>query len=116
MKRQGLTEAMRRALSNLDGNRAVMERLCELGLIAWNNEGAGQDGWHYTPRGQAALAAPRMTAAELETLSDTMHASPRALERLRKRGWWDDGITPAGTTALNNIRAASGSPDWKEAK
>ena len=124
----GLTEAMRRALSNLDGNRAVMERLCELGLIREVFPGD----YRITPRGQAALAAPRVTVAELamlerlESWSGIVHGRDiTTAANLHMRGlacaFKSGGFikvrkTDAGTTALNNIRAASGPPEWKEAK
>ena len=114
MSTVGLTKAMREALERVHQNAAditpaMRVKLCERGLVYF----AGLCTL-LTSRAHAAPAAPRMTQAELEALSDTMHASPRALERLRRRGWWDGGITPAGRTALNNVRAAMGSPDYKE--
>lgn len=128
MSTVGLTKAQDRALRYLDGNRRMMEHLFDAGLIAWNNTGGGQDGWYHTPRGHAALAAPRMTHGQFQWLCflEAVHcARPRGSDRatdknMRSAGFVevrDDGfsvLTPAGRTALNNVRAAMGSPDWKE--
>jgi hypothetical protein len=81
-----------------------------------------------TPRGQAALAAPRMTAAELQMMewADAGKRIPtalmliRAYESLWSKGWLEPDeaaggkLTPAGLTALNNMRAAMGSAEYKE--
>jgi hypothetical protein len=121
MKRPGLTEAMRRALERGEYSRAALQAAIDAGFI---NEDPSAE-W-LTPRGQAALAAPRVTAAELAVLTyleEGIGTSPRysAWLSCERNGWidfnngyecWD--FTPAGTTALNNIRAASGSPDWRE--
>jgi len=130
MKRPGLTEAMRRKLLLVAQGQNILQRdwnaLCEQGFAAM------QCGFRMlTPRGFAALAAPRVTAAELamlerlESWEGTIHGRDVTIAKsLRKKGlalcgFGSSGyrrakITPAGTTALNNIRAASGSLDYKE--
>jgi len=115
MKRPGLTEAMRRALVSGSHSPAMQEKLRALGLVA------PQRGFlQITPRGQAALAAPRVTAAELAMLEriergGTPDRIDRVVYALMDKGWMVAGkLSDTGTTALNNVRAASGSPEWKE--
>jgi len=121
MKRPGLTEAMEYWLRMVARGRAsnvsqkVINKLIEAGLIDRDE--------NITPRGQAALAAPRVTAAEYEGLCEAEKGWTPTPARMRNRlhslGWvvglgiYASHLTPAGTTALNNIRAASGSPEWK---
>lgn len=123
-KKPGLTEAMERDLRLVaQGNsESVREhgigRLFDAGLVDFDE--------NITPRGQAALAAPRVTAAELEYMDVTMNEgtpSPNTAmaKRIIAKGWaqYTPGLwvqfTSAGRTA-NNVRAASGSAEWKEAK
>jgi hypothetical protein len=127
---------MRRKLLLVAQGQNILQRdwdaVCEQGFAAM------QCGFRMlTPRGFAALAAPRVTAAEFWLLKTLEHrgqfilntTSPqqmaarwRTFDRLCERGWVEANLTPgnigvdltpAGTTALNNIRAASGSPEWK---
>jgi hypothetical protein len=80
--------------------------------------------YELTPRGQAALAAPRMTAAELAMLerldapllSESIGGRDwKVIDGLVERGWVAGMyLTPAGLTALNNMRAAMGSAEYKE--
>lgn len=132
-KPPGLTEAMRRVLEDMRRgvtapgmSRAMHQRLSAAALIApaslqIHMETGAKD--VLTPRGQAALAAPRVTALELESLCAVERSGIRqglGDRRLDRESWitrdyvgapWK--LTPAGTAALNNVRAASGSPEWK---
>lgn len=144
MKRPGLTPAMRRALENardhgdtafdLRGRSAYGGHVKV--LMALRNRDLLDPKGDPSPRGHAAIAAPRVTAAELAMLEflaavkvayvrggDVVMA--RKLSRIRRDGTYFVSfdcatrrafLTPAGTTALNNVRAASGSADWREAK
>lgn len=129
MSTVGLTKAMRRALERLwyDAANAtphMRKTLCDLGLIRiWPGDVLDT----ITPRGHAALAAPRMTQAEYSALSWIENNGPTKLEyvlnwRLEERGFLSVSlfdcrptffITPAGRTALNNARAAMPG-EWKE--
>jgi hypothetical protein len=110
---------MRRGLRDpKDANGATLQRLFDLGLIDEPNRHASR-----TPRGQAALAAPRVTALELESLCAVERSGIRwggKDGRLDVDGWITRDyvgaprkLTDAGNTDLNNNRAASGSPEWK---
>lgn len=76
-----------------------------------------------TPRGQAALAAPvSITPMQLQVLEwleadyEILTTHINSFTACCRKGWVnEDGsdLSDAGTTALNNIRAASGSPEWK---
>jgi len=131
MSTVGLTKAMRGALECVrdfgclpDKADRCGKRLIDAHLATPINPGE----WIILPRGHAALAAPRMTQAELETLEnceDDLYVTIRmpsghewrTLGHLRDAGFVSPlgfSITPAGRTALNNVRAAMGSPDWKE--
>lgn len=117
---------MRRALSNLDDvSEPRVLKLCEQGFAERRDNPWIGYFYRLTPRGQAALEAPRVTAAEYiclltaEKLEGTRSVSVRwispADQRVQELGWVTFGrLTKAGTTALNNVRAASGSADWKE--
>ena len=117
----GLTAAMRKMLEELAspelyiGRGADLKRLVDAGFAR-----KAIDHMHFiTPRGQAALAAPRMTAAELSLL-ERIEKDPNATldlgySALHCKGWVEFGaLTPAGLTALNNMRAAMGSAEWRE--
>lgn len=130
MSTVGLTKAQDRALRDFyHASPNMLTTLHDLGLI--NSPTPHTD---YTPRGHAALAAPRMTQAELallELMERSSHAfgwivigstKRRTAQRLRKSGLaefdcadcWNGRLNAAGRTALNNVRAAMGSPDWKD--
>lgn len=133
MSTVGLTKAIERALDYAKRGRydlikrPTWVRLREAELV-------DRDG-KLTPRGHAALAAPRMTQAEYDAIChmDKYRAfsrdepvpyssrQVRLVKRLEERGFVGNGteydfswLTPVGRTALNNVRAAMGSPDWKE--
>jgi len=127
MSTVGLTKAMRDGLELASRGyidlikRPTWVRLREAELVDLDGK--------LTPRGHAAWVAPRMTQAELTMLeraeadgamyydtSRPLTAQCLVLRNARKNGWLDCGrsLTPAGRTALNNVRAAMGSPDWKE--
>lgn len=87
--------------------------------------------WTLTPRGHAALAAPKMTQAEYELLEwaefgllNRVLFGARARVRhglidklwIRCGGGLPDELTPSGLKALNNVRAAIASADYKESK
>lgn len=124
MSTVGLTKARREALERVHQNAAditpaMRVKLCERGLVYF----AGLCTL-LTSRGHAARAAPRMTQAELAYLIEIDRTGERRgangalidkkgyAERDYVGGPWR--LTPAGRTALNNVRAAMGSPDWKE--
>ncbi|MBA8886101.1 hypothetical protein FHW12_000292 [Dokdonella fugitiva] len=133
MSTVGLTKAEMSGLQYIRGDHECMPtaatfgRLHDRGLCT---PGGGQ----LTPRGHAALAAPRMTQAEYKVLELCIDkhvdlilqraGSLKSWKALRDAGYIGyevDGdylqivcIFPAGRTALNNVRAAMGSPDWKE--
>ena len=126
MSTVGLTKAMREALERVHQNAAditpaMRVKLCERGLVYF----AGLCTL-LTSRGHAALAAPRMTQAEFHymdvVMNETAPSPDTAMaKRIIAKGWgqcspraWWVQFTPAGRTALNNVRAAMGSPDWKE--
>lgn len=133
MSTVGLTKAQREWIETL---RA---RAIERGWVAVDPNDKGRR--FITPRGHAALAAPRMTQAEYDAMRgiEERHKcssyrykhqiSSVVFNRMERAGWitkepnidgWVE-LTPAGRTALNNVRAAMpgewrqvGSPDWKE--
>ena len=125
MSTVGLTKAMLRDLEYYrDGkgecaSYGLFDRLCDMGLV-------DRSEWILTPRGHAALAAPRMTQGEDDVLAalavgNVLWATHRSavLTRCERRGWVHDatvslpmGLTPAGRTALNNVRAAMPGP-WE---
>jgi hypothetical protein len=125
----GLTPAMRKAL--VDGFRSHASRRDALakGFVRLWTIG-GLMSFSITQRGHAALAAPKMTQAEFEMLTNVENGKPvfegnmkgtRTFERLLNREFLDFQlsspliiVSPAGRTALNNIRAAIGSPDYEE--
>lgn len=134
MSTVGLTKAMREALERVHQNAAditpaMRVKLCERGLVYF----AGLCTL-LTSRGHAARAAPRMTQNEYEVLAildafdgraKILHGPDATSARsLYRRGFCTYGfgssgkraaaITPTGRTALNNVRAAMGSPDWFE--
>ncbi len=126
MSTVGLTKAMREALEKWPCRSAAMRwRLHDAGLVDLFGTR-----WGITPRGHAALAAPRMTQAEYDMLENAEQSNCRGpfkaahsavrwrlVDRLWLRcvgGAYSDTLTPAGRTALNNVRAAMGSPDCKE--
>jgi hypothetical protein len=126
MSTVGLTEDQRTTLALISGHgEAVVVHPRVYAALARKGLVVGRD---VTPRGHAALAAPRMTQAELETLENceadlyvTIRMPSghewRTLGRFRNAGLVSPlgfSLTPAGRTALNNVRAAMGSPDWKE--
>lgn len=131
MSTVGLTKAMRRAL---EAAKCVCplgrmyDALIRRGLITSNRTAEFGFTHEITPRGHAALAAPRMTQAELETLENCeadLYVTLRmpsghewlTLGRLRDAGFVSPlgfSLTPAGRTALNNVRAAMGSPEYKD--
>jgi len=122
-----LTKAETSGLQYIRGDHECMPtaatfgRLHDRGLCT---PGGGQ----LTPRGHAALAAPRMTKAELALLTrigdgsmSVRRGERRVALRLNRRrlalyDLFDETIqiVDAGRIALNNVRAAMGSPDWKE--
>lgn len=126
----GLTAAMRRGLEfPSDATRSTRIHLCSLGLIREVFPGD----FRRTPRGHSALAAPRMTAAELNLLERVAAiremyvyggdvTTARKLWRIRSDGSYfvsfdcvtrQTFITHAGRKALNDIRAAMGDERWK---
>jgi len=131
MKRPGLTEAMRRTIEcPRHAANGIRSKAIAAGFITMerdDDDPSNYVGYPITPRGQAALAAPRVTAAEYELLARIRQglrhlqgAEYRTFKSMREKGWVctgrlsaDPELTDAGTTALNNVRAASGSPEWK---
>jgi hypothetical protein len=120
----GLTAAMERGLIDRStANCTTLQRLYDRGLISDLSRMS-----EVTPRGQAALAAPRMTAAELRIMEwagaekriPTGLMLTRAYRSLWNRFWLEPDeatggkLTPAGLTALNNMRAAMGGAEYKE--
>lgn len=125
MSTVGLTKAMREALTDwLNAPSAIRWRAYKAGFSTdWLRNA------EITPRGRAALAAPRMTQAEYDALKwlstyivrYAINHRLRMIRHLSSRGFAnfdpltrDASINDAGRTALNNVRAAMGSPDWKE--
>lgn len=117
----GLTPARRRALEDRSRDWPQDEFLRSAGLID------GLIGAR-TPRGHAALAAPKMTQAEYDLLCasergelgrETFPSGEqwRTFDRMCERGYinrykaWE--LTPSGHKALNDVRAAIGSAEWK---
>jgi len=120
MSTVGLTKAREKALRDY-GNASdrMLSELVRGGFL----EDAPMNCYNITPRGHAALAAPRMMKKEYVFLSWIERgewaayspANQRIFDSCTKQGWVNlDGLTVAGRTALNNVRAAMGSPDWKE--
>ena len=121
MSTVGLTKAREKALRDY-GNASdrMLSELVRGGFL----EDAPMNCYNITPRGHAARAAPRMTQAEYDWLcyiESGAEGTPSPMyTRLFNRGWIEPAtagltrLTPAGRTALNNVRAAMGSPDWKE--
>lgn len=125
MSTVGLTKAMRDALEHRRKgtwfvvSKATQQRAEQAGFIEarmLGNEGL-------SPRGHAALAAPRMTQAEYDGLKwlstyivrYAIGHRLRMVRRLSSRGFanfdpftGDASINDAGRTALNNVRAAMG--------
>lgn len=137
MSTVGLTKARQSALAllaecrNADDFAIALQAVGRTMLRALHTAKLIDDEGRPNTRGHAALAAPRVTAAELamlercETLGrGNLIVLPNGpefetLRRLKDRDWItsafvDCFLTPAGRTALNNVRAAMGSPDWKE--
>lgn len=137
MSTVGLTKAMRNALEH--AQRGYYDLIKRPTWIRINEEELVDRNGRLTTRGHAALAAPRMTKAELKLLElmerpshePAGHAlgwiaigstQRRTAQRLRRSGLatfdcmdcWNGRLNTAGRTALNNVRAAMGSPDWKE--
>jgi hypothetical protein len=75
-----------------------------------------------TPRGKAAFEAPTMTRKEYDMLvrienghSAAAYYTMAQYTPIKERGWASDFcLTPAGLTALNNMRAAMGSAEYQE--
>ena len=127
MSTVGLTENQRTTLALISGHgEAVVVHPRVYAALARKGLVVGRD---VTPRGHAALAAPRMTQAEYDGLKwlstyivrYAIGHRRRMMRRLSSRGFanfdpftGDASINDAGRTALNNVRAAIGSPDWKE--
>lgn len=125
MSTVGLTKAMREALENPGREGTAYKRAVAAGFLVTGKvfyEGFGWgEGLKLTPRGHAALAAPRMTKAELCSLEGVEINGICFAKAGLNKGWIERDsdyspwrLTPAGRTALNNVRAAMGSPDWKE--
>jgi hypothetical protein len=118
MSTVGLTKAQERALRNYgDASDRMLAALVRDGFLV----DAPMNCYDLTPRGHAALAAPRMTDEQYTTLAlieghgEAVVTHPRIYATFVRNGWVSyRRITPAGRTALNNVRAAMGSPDWKE--
>jgi len=124
MSTVGLTKAMRDGLELASRGyidlikRPTWVRLREAELVDLDGK--------LTPRGHAAWVAPRMTPGEFHYMNVVMNESTPSpdtamAKRIIAKGWgqcspsaWWVQFTPAGRTALNNVRAAMGSPDWKE--
>lgn len=123
MSAVGLTAAMRKALENPGHadtcwKRAVAAGFLRNARIHYAGFGWGE-GLELTPRGHAALAAPRMTQAELGLMERIEVSAYAALElgysALHCKGWVSEGaLTPSGLKALNDVRAATGSELYKD--
>lgn len=122
MSTVGLTKAQERALLQIrDGRHEAVSykmraELSKLGLVYFTGLEPIT-----SARGHAALAAPRMTKAELCSLEGVEINGICFARAGEDRGWIERDndhspwrLTSAGRTALNNVRAAMGSPDWKE--
>jgi hypothetical protein len=135
----GLTPAMRRCLDDLRAghvsSNAMYLKAVDAGFVREELSERTPLSKRITPRGHAALAAPRMTQAELDMLCGidvnpcfSCYGHEWAMaHKFSRAGWieqWTIGdipggealiyLTPAGRIALNNVRAAIGSPDYKE--
>jgi hypothetical protein len=131
MKAPGLTKAMR-AVELEDGianaGPATIKEMLRRGLLMC------QDGiWGKTARFYSALAAPAMTRKEYDTLQSIERGGTKCafsinaltFNRLRNFDWITESIdedesevpqivlTPSGSKALNDMRAAEGSDLWK---
>lgn len=121
MSTVGLTKARERALRNYgDAPDRMLAALVRDGFLV----DAPMNCYDLTPRGHAALAAPRMTDCQFHCLqwiesgfAQSWRPRGQTINDCVSKGWLESGVwslTPAGRTALNNVRAARGSPDWKE--
>lgn len=117
MSAVGLTKAMRRALEKWPAISVAMRwKLYFAGFAILGSAGG------LTPRGHAALAAPRMTQAELVALewyangqTGPLRPHGKTINRLCSQKWYRDGeLTPSGLKALNDVRAAMGSELYKD--
>lgn len=111
-KTLGLTPAMREALESRKATGALAKRLYALGLIDCIG--------YITPRGHAALAAPKMTRSELCSLEGVERSGICFAKGGLDKGWierdsdWSPWrLTTTGHKALNDVRAAIGSEEWK---
>ena len=120
MSTVGLTKARERDLRLVLGGRASI--IPQGRINGLTNAGFLDASENVTPRGRAALAAPRMTQKEYVFLSWVERgewavyspANQRIFDSCSKQGWVNlGGLTPAGRTALNNVRAAMPG-EWKE--
>ena len=135
MSTVGLTKARQSALAllvscrNADDFALALQAVGRTMLRALHAGKLIDDEGRPTKRGHAAIAAPRMTQAEYDALKwlstyivrYAIGHRRRMMRRLSSRGFanfdpftGDASINDAGRTALNNVRAAMGSPDWKE--
>jgi len=126
MSAVGLTKAMRAALENKGAvPRRTFDRARRLGLLG----DIGLGVFRLTPRGHAALAAPRMTQGEYDVLTnaDQLNFRPPFSPQESRIRWslinklWmksgeglSDWLTPSGLKALNDVRAATGSELYKD--
>lgn len=138
MKSLGLTPAMRAALEDVRAGKPISvkneQRLLAARLVVPASIQAhmetGVRVW-VAPRGHSALAAPSMTRGEYEMMSSVDKTGEafalgnppevRTFGRLLKRGWLclapiteRPTFTPSGSKALNDMRAAEGSEEWKQ--
>lgn len=129
-KTLGLTPAMRKALELIRDRQFCGNKMLNSAIKAefvWID--IEQNDCGLTPRGHAALAAPKMTQAEYEYLEFVDHGHWRTsfsaagsrvrwqcIEKrwIRKIVGASDRLTPSGHKALNDVRAAIGSVDYKE--
>lgn len=123
MSTVGLTKAQRLALESLRDyghwprsirTRAMRSALNAAGLVRYGPTNP----YELTPRDHAALAAPRMTDEQYTALAlieghgEAVVTHPRVYATFVRNGWVSyRRITPAGRTALNNVRAAMPG-DW----
>lgn len=130
MSAVGLTAAMRARLLLVAQGQNILQRDWE--IVCAQNFAAMQCGFRMlTPRGHAALAAPRMTVSQLALLEFLSTRSSARVTRaqwnaacnLKDRGFvvvslCDDpayaAITPSGLKALNDVRAAMGGELYKD--
>lgn len=127
MSAVGLTKARQRALETWKRGGCVQLRM----LTSLMDDGLAQyvAGEPLTPRGHAALAAPRMTVSQFRILAylesgswpdDRSVSSSSAWRSCADKGWieyesdFDWGLTPSGLKALNDVRAATGSELYKD--